>query len=61
MRYKVEFIEKDKIVISREFEDYDEAYNYSNELIKKLDEDSEIIVSEKKEKGWKVFRMFVVN
>ncbi|MGL5903558.1 MAG: hypothetical protein ACRCZO_12820 [Cetobacterium sp.] len=34
MKYKVEFIEKDKMVISKEFEDYDEAYNYLNELIK---------------------------
>ena len=56
MKYRVELIMDKQVVISKEFEDYDEAYNYSNELIKKLDEDSEIIVSEKKEKGWKVFR-----
>lgn len=61
MRYRVEFIEKDKMVISKEFEDYDEAYNYSNELIKKLGENSEIIVYEKKENKWKLFRKLSIQ
>ena len=48
MKYRVEFIEKSRVVISKEFQEYDEAYNYSNELIKKLDVNSEIIILEKK-------------
>lgn len=61
MKYRVEFIEKSKVVISKEFQEYDEAYNYSNELIKKLDVNSEIIILEKKNNDWKVFRKLNVQ
>lgn len=61
MRYKVEFIEKDIVKISKKFSDFDEAEEYANTLTNELTLNSIITVYEKKNDDWKKFRQLSIK
>lgn len=53
--YKIELIEQDKIIESKEFLKFDDIFNYSSILLKELTLNSKIVIFEKKEEKWVEF------
>ena len=50
--YKIELIEQDKIIESKEFLKFDDIFNYSSILLKELNLNSKVVIFEKKEDKW---------
>lgn len=46
--YKIELIEQDKIIESKEFLKFDDIFNYSSILLKELNLNSKVVIFEKK-------------
>ena len=53
--YKIELIEQDKIIESKEFLKFDDIFTYSSILLKELTLNSKVVIFEKKEEKWGEF------
>lgn len=53
--YRVTLLEKEEVLSSKEFEDYENTFAYIKSLIKQLGENRKIIVHEKRNDKWEKF------
>ncbi|MGL5903266.1 MAG: hypothetical protein ACRCZO_11340 [Cetobacterium sp.] len=53
--YKVELIERDIILTSKELKDYESTFNYLETILKELEANRKIIVYEKRSDKWGKF------
>lgn len=56
MQYKVELRQNNETLISKEFEEYDNAYDYSDELISKIENNIFVVLLELKNDKWVLIR-----
>lgn len=56
MQYKVELRQNNETLISKEFEEYDNAYDYSNELISQIENNIFVVLLELKNDKWVLIR-----
>ncbi|WP_297408062.1 hypothetical protein [uncultured Cetobacterium sp.] len=56
MQYKVELRQNNETIISKEFEEYDNAYDYSNELISQIENNIFVVLLELKNDKWVLIR-----
>lgn len=53
--YKVDLLENETILNSKELKDYESAFKYLNNLVKELGENRKIIIYEKRLEKWEKF------
>ena len=53
--YRIILLENERILSSKEIEDYDETFSYINSLVKQLEKNKKIVVHEMRNEKWEKF------